>query len=1200
MEAGASSLSTLLSTLRVDGPCTPPGTWESVVPESGVARVSDLRERRRLQPIYELASVTDDALVHLALHALYGVKSSLDEIEELSALFSSNPADRTSNRVTNVWLRSSSTTSVGSILKSLRSTGLAVFFLHKFVHFYLFQSREMNCASREVHGQEDSDDKDIEQHRPYSLVNQAFAAAVNKVLEGYFCSLNTLPASIRLRRSAGQSGIPLKISDGMSCKSTSEVTLLEIYLHTEELRRHVKSLGNICFPKFAGVTLCQEGLNTDANVEFENFPRGTDLLSYLYVHIRDADPVHYGLLKYLFIRSCEPYFNFIKSWIYRASVDDPYEEFLITQTESKGAQGVSSDVTDEFTLFPLKGRNHVSAPCFLKEICHPLLRTGQQLQVLLNLLKSCNLSATGGDAYPSHNIIHMEGVLPWFDTPIESSMNSFTFSKSSVEAVTCKRNAMYKSMMDKLQHFFSNVEVIPFDTASNFLHKRTDLLDTSISDAELFYGDSDTALPCNMAADEIDNDASLNSDKSSDKEDPLESSECSSYTSIDDTEVESFTACENLSSSMFSLYCTSTDEAKCSLVTKKLLSSQASSVHHGINCAIPIDECEKDESLSCQHVPVHSQNTKHTALPDGLELDYQYSQFSPFHRFMKRTSSASENIDSVGEFLYTDHKRSVEKVSHGTAVYPLHSESGPTKLSNSKNSGKFGNINQPWNTSIPYNLSLNPILKNAACYHMESAVQQKSKNQSLASFDFESVMDPCEVYCARRPSCLDESVNGAATVVHPSTQPYEQPDCSTKLLQGHTRSQASLTSSGEMSTRDSLHKNASGGAFWERSLLYDDKSKEKPAVDFSSQFDMPLDIVIDKCIMQEVLLQYKYVSSFTMKLLEEGFDLCAHLLALRRYHFMEIADWADSFIASIYHKKWSFVKSEQKRSEIQGLMDLALQKSSCDSDPYKERLFIYMREPPVDSFDASACGLDLLDDILLGYKAEWPVNIVITDDTLKIYAEIFCYLLQVRFAVFSLTEVWRFLKELTQFISRSSNSRPDVLKKLNFVMKVRHKLYHFLSTLQQYLHCHLSDISWRRFQHSLKNQVRDILDLEYVHMCYITDALDICFLSDESKQVATIIKSMLQLAFELRLCFQSLGDTCDLSVNQLSNLQYLINFSQVDVIRTKFEGNMKDLYILHSKSSKYGELGLSRFWGYLNYNEYHSTKISTDMGSFYF
>uniref|UniRef100_A0A804LXB6 Tubulin/FtsZ GTPase domain-containing protein n=1 Tax=Zea mays TaxID=4577 RepID=A0A804LXB6_MAIZE len=75
-----------------------------------------------------------------------------------------------------------------------------------------------------------------------------------------------------------------------------------------------------------------------------------------------------------------------------------------------------------------------------------------------------------------------------------------------------------------------------------------------------------------------------------------------------------------------------------------------------------------------------------------------------------------------------------------------------------------------------------------------------------------------------------------------------------------------------------------------------------------------------------------YFSSFTMKLLEEGFDLCAHLLALRRYHFMEISDWADSFIAQfiLRSKKWSFVKSEQKRSEIQGLMELVLQRSSRD------------------------------------------------------------------------------------------------------------------------------------------------------------------------------------------------------------------------------------------------------------------------------
>lgn len=52
--------------------------------------------------------------------------------------------------------------------------------------------------------------------------------------------------------------------------------------------------------------------------------------------------------------------------------------------------------------------------------------------------------------------------------------------------------------------------------------------------------------------------------------------------------------------------------------------------------------------------------------------------------------------------------------------------------------------------------------------------------------------------------------------------------------------------------------------------------------------------------------RYKYVSNFTIKLLEEGFDLQGHLLSLRHYHFMELADWADSFITSLWNHVCSF------------------------------------------------------------------------------------------------------------------------------------------------------------------------------------------------------------------------------------------------------------------------------------------------------
>lgn len=62
--------------------------------------------------------------------------------------------------------------------------------------------------------------------------------------------------------------------------------------------------------------------------------------------------------------------------------------------------------------------------------------------------------------------------------------------------------------------------------------------------------------------------------------------------------------------------------------------------------------------------------------------------------------------------------------------------------------------------------------------------------------------------------------------------------------------------------------------------------------------------ILSFVLERDVILEharYKYVSKLTIKLLEEGFDLQEHLLALRRYHFMELADWADLFIMSLWH-----------------------------------------------------------------------------------------------------------------------------------------------------------------------------------------------------------------------------------------------------------------------------------------------------------
>lgn len=74
-------------------------------------------------------------------------------------------------------------------------------------------------------------------------------------------------------------------------------------------------------------------------------------------------------------------------------------------------------------------------------------------------------------------------------------------------------------------------------------------------------------------------------------------------------------------------------------------------------------------------------------------------------------------------------------------------------------------------------------------------------------------------------------------------------------------------------------------------------------------------------------------------------------------------------------------------------------------------------------------GVHSFNFLGLGYRVDWPVSIVVTPDALQIYATIFSFLIQVKLAVFSLTDVWCSLKVwmprhwFTSLFLSNSNSR---------------------------------------------------------------------------------------------------------------------------------------------------------------------------------
>lgn len=227
------------------------------------------------------------SLVRLVTNAMQGVKSSLISIQKLSAIFCSSPADRTFHCIPSVWKRALSTHSLGNVLKSINCTGLLVFLLHEFVDYF----KNMNLGDSVISKNNQTDEMVEEKCLPNTLVNQAFAVAVGKVLEGYICGLDTVYASAALRRQCSDAKLPLHVSSESGCLKSvvhSEITLLEFYLHTKDLRTQIEALGNICNLHKLTCRLSDtsfDDLIADATSGFCNFYRGGDLLTFLYAQL---------------------------------------------------------------------------------------------------------------------------------------------------------------------------------------------------------------------------------------------------------------------------------------------------------------------------------------------------------------------------------------------------------------------------------------------------------------------------------------------------------------------------------------------------------------------------------------------------------------------------------------------------------------------------------------------------------------------------------------------------------------------------------------------------------------------------------------------------------------------------------------------------------------------------------------------------
>ncbi|KAG0584341.1 hypothetical protein KC19_3G204200 [Ceratodon purpureus] len=1022
---------------------------------------------------FNFDSIQESDLVRAALLALQGVPTAVSWLEQLAADFSSTAADRSSESFTTLWTRSSSSSSLSKVLTEFAKAGRVACQLDYFTSFFLNQRTDsyrvgtsgtqnscvgdssrkkrkrqnfMTERSSELHLESTTElweDVDGLHISPHCHTNQAFAAAVRTFVQGNLASLDKIRSSVKHRRQIALGGRSERFSEFMDGEAglvfgfgSGDVTLLELFLHSHKQRELLQALAALCRIYEGDSSVSSSGNvevdNTciragDVNMKsspfemethlfsasrnaFKEFPRGADLLSYLFDKLSEADTLHLELIRFLFERACQPYIAFIRSWLYLATVQDPFGEFFVKAMPSTGLKKRPGETREQDILLSYEIPKGVVVPCFLEEVCTPLLRAGQQLQVLSKLLDAPSASKIVDSPFKSSGSFQdtLLSFTCWSDT--------LTNKSTSEGPVLCTIKTDKQGDAQQPKRFSQMLEGFP-DVSLGRLAKSTLFQQKTVRSGIMGRTSSLNDFWPSGTAD--NSEQKFGSAKKRQEPDvktyqmTMARAALIREEAVDDISIAPTTRQES-SQSLLQSPTFLADKSK-ELHVGQYLKSRLLNQFHPLNSesassfisdfqrgtSWPVLGLPKNPFLSLRDEVDSSFSYIHTVFPENNGCwDVNVHWMDPHSVTGTRVQSLSLEQDlptSESRFVSDDQKDDVnhplwlknledylsKQLTAGLDEQILEAHYGGLECQFDKDNdyGSADSVGfQPWGSSTrvqgPHVLQRNGGRRLQANSHsafvMDSFEKQYLDDNCLLRENDTDVESPLPARC----SVVDDAYEKHE---HPSRADFLEADDGKgpMLLQANVWDSVLLQNPevagpDEISrpTEENLSEDGrviSGayyegtGTIWE-SYLHSEYQQimdvgylqHAPSCDDDEGDDeeIPLSVAVKLWIDEEILYQYKRTSMLTIRLLQESLRLQDHFAALRRYYFMERGDWAEYFLSALCKYEWNRLGSESQLLEVQSMLGTALQNSSCDGDEFADRLYVVQ-----SGYDSHPSGL---------------------------------------------------------------------------------------------------------------------------------------------------------------------------------------------------------------------------------------------------
>ncbi|KAL2945572.1 Cytochrome bd-II ubiquinol oxidase subunit 1 [Bienertia sinuspersici] len=322
-----------------------------------------------------------------------------------------------------------------------------------------------------------ADPADRSSHRIPTLWNRSLSTcALGKMLKSIGCSGSLLYSSIStMEIGQGKPG-----HEGENMKEAFAVAVRQCWKPFGNVSAHKRianpnrGIGHLCHLSDSALCFSTTSFGdvvAKAFAEIRKFPWGGNLLTYLYTELQVVDPAHCSLLKFLFNGHLSH------------TVDLLDHGFMRPKLVTHMMTGIPAD----FPLASVREQDGVSIPCFLRDVLVPLLRAGQQLQMVMKLLRLCNYVHAGEDNF--------EDILPGSSDFCSNEMSGspLSFNREEIEAIVLSRKNYYCKMQEKLDKFMGNLDIKDSEVSSteddfSYVQEPSDCSSTEGSDEQVNAG----------------------------------------------------------------------------------------------------------------------------------------------------------------------------------------------------------------------------------------------------------------------------------------------------------------------------------------------------------------------------------------------------------------------------------------------------------------------------------------------------------------------------------------------------------------------------------------------------------------------------------------------------------------------------------------------------------------------------------------